>query len=162
MHLMLKHSRRPSQSIDIIDVDVTPVMNLFIILIPFLISMVVFTHFAVIRFSLPANENSGTAAALQKPVLKLTIVLDNNFVMLTHGETVIDSLSTTATDPSTVVLKDLLIRCRKDPAFTDEVIIASRDKVIFESIVKVMDLCRDAGFSKIGMTNATEDPDKGV
>lgn len=159
---MFKHSRKPSQSIDIIDVDVTPVMNLFIILIPFLISMVVFTHFAVIRFSLPANETGGSATASQKPVLKLTIVLDNTYILLTHGETVIDSLATTALKPYDALLKDPLARCRQNPQFTDEVIIASRNLVTFESIVKVMDLCREAGFSRIGMTNATEDPDKGV
>ena len=36
------------------DVDVTPVMNVFVILIPFLLLMAVFTKIAIIDFSLPS------------------------------------------------------------------------------------------------------------
>ena len=42
-----------------IDLDVTPVMNLFMVLIPFLVSMAVFTHIAVIDFSLPPGDAAG-------------------------------------------------------------------------------------------------------
>jgi biopolymer transport protein ExbD len=48
-----------SKEIELFDLDVTPVMNLFMVLIPFLVSMAVFTHLAVVDFSLPpANTPS--------------------------------------------------------------------------------------------------------
>ena len=50
---LFRSSHPPSQTIDNADVDVTPVMNVFIILIPFLVSMAVFTHHAIVEFSLP-------------------------------------------------------------------------------------------------------------
>ena len=47
-----------SKEIEQIDLDVTPVMNLFMVLIPFLVSMAVFTHLAVVEFSLPPSNTS--------------------------------------------------------------------------------------------------------
>ena len=51
----------PSEAIEAeIDVDVKPIMNVLIILIPFLVSVAVYTNLAVIDMSLPPNV---TAAA---------------------------------------------------------------------------------------------------
>ena len=48
-------SRRPSGLDGNAEIDVTPVMNMFIILIPFLVSMAVFTHLATHALSLPVT-----------------------------------------------------------------------------------------------------------
>ena len=44
-----------SAAVETDDLDVTPLMNVLIILIPFLITMAVFTSVAAINFSLPAG-----------------------------------------------------------------------------------------------------------
>jgi biopolymer transport protein ExbD len=43
----------------------------------------------------------------------------------------------------------------------DEVVIASLDGIAFKQVVHVMDICREAGFAKIGLSSATLDPGNG-
>jgi len=57
---MKRANKSVGRNFDMIELDVTPVMNLFMVLIPFLVSMAVFTHIAVIDFSLPPARYQGT------------------------------------------------------------------------------------------------------
>ena len=50
----------------LVEIDVTPVMNLFMILIPFLVSMAFFSHLAVQSFRLPASEGAGQAQTAEE------------------------------------------------------------------------------------------------
>jgi biopolymer transport protein ExbD len=45
---LYKSQRPPSELVESADLDVTPVMNMFIILIPFLVSMAVFTNLSIL------------------------------------------------------------------------------------------------------------------
>ncbi len=65
-------------------IDVTPVMNMFVILIPFLISMAVFTQLGTHRFFLPGNDGSDIAQKLED--LPLIVNLDTNRIMASVGD----------------------------------------------------------------------------
>ncbi len=70
----------PSESAsEVFDIDVTPVMNMFVVLIPFLVSMAVFSHFASHDFYLPSNAGAGLDQSQGKLKLKTTLV----FLILT-------------------------------------------------------------------------------
>jgi hypothetical protein len=56
---LFKETTPPSASFDENDIDITPMMNMFIILVTFLVSMAVFTHVAILDFSLPPNVGAG-------------------------------------------------------------------------------------------------------
>lgn len=162
MSLVALRSRRPSATLDAPDLDVTPVMNLFIILIPFLISMALFTHLAVVRCTLPSNIGSDHGKQNQPPVLKLTIVVSEKSLAFTHGETMIDSMPVSNNDFNREVFMRLLGEIRASIANQQEVIIAVKDKTEFETVIRIMDGCKTAGFDKIGLSNATENPSTGV
>ena len=72
MKLTLFKTPPPSDAEEDTEVDVAPVMNMFIILVTFLISMAVFTHMAILEFSLPPNVGTGLDQSQGKPKLKLT------------------------------------------------------------------------------------------
>jgi biopolymer transport protein ExbD len=152
----------PSDAVETVNADVTPVMNLFIILIPFLISMAVFTHLSIVKFSVPPNVGASLDPSSGKPKLKLTAVVAANYIVLTCGETALDSIAfaRNATVPDTLLGSLRANRERAD--VRDEVIVAVQDAVPFERIVAVMDLCKQAGFIKLGLSNATLDPSKGA
>ena len=65
MKLSFLNHQPPSEAADVADLDVTPVMNMFVILIPFLVSMAVFAHVSIIEFSLPPNVGPSMAASQQ-------------------------------------------------------------------------------------------------
>ena len=163
MATRIKKFTRPSEAADIPDLDVTPVMNLFIILIPFLISMVVFTHLAVLHFSLPPNAGAGLSKENEQPKLKITIVVAEEFLAVTYGETMLDSIvAINGSHDISTLSAHLSLRRTIAEVLSDEAVVAVRDRVKFEEVVSVMDACRSSGFSKIGLSNATDDPSKGV
>jgi biopolymer transport protein ExbD len=152
----------PSDAAGVVTTDVTPVMNLFIILIPFLISMAVFTHLSIVEFSVPPNVGTELNPSGGKPKLKLTTVVGADYLILTCGEKVLDSISYGAKGQVPDTLLNTLRSNRARADIQDEVIVAVQDAVAFERVVAVMDACRLAGFTKLGLSNATNDPLKGV
>jgi biopolymer transport protein ExbD len=147
----------PSESSDVIDVDVTPVMNMFIILIPFLISVAVFTQLSILEFSLPPNVGTGLDDSSGKPRLKLTVVVAPEYLAITYGENRLDSIPLINDSYDLSLLSSRLSARRDSVEINNEIIVAVRDKVRFENVVAVMDRCRDAGFEKAGLSSATED-----
>lgn len=162
MSLFNRTTMQPSQTGDVPDLDVTPVMNLLVILIPFLVSMAVFTRLAVLEFSLPSNIGSGTSVGNEKPEPKLTVVVADAFCSITLGETMLDSIPIVNNSIETERLRERLTLHRASVTRADEIIVAVRNNVEFEQVVRVMDTCKNAGFTKIGLSNATENPHTGV
>jgi biopolymer transport protein ExbD len=142
----------------LIDIDITPMMNVFIILIPFLVSMAVFTHLAIIEFSLPPNAGVGLDASTGKPKLKMTVVVTEKFCALTVGERMLDSIPMLDNEYNFASLREKLVLHREELEIKDEAIVASRDAVAFKHVVKIMDVCRETGFGKVGLSSAPENP----
>lgn len=156
-------SLRPSDTVDSPELDVTPIMNMFIILIPFLVSMAVFTHLSVLHFSLPPNAGSDLSDSTSKPKLKITVVIAENHLAITHGEMLLDSISCIDdTYDIAALTSHLRVHREQGTYLNDEVIVAVRNRISFNNVVKVMDVCRMVGFTRIGLSNATEDPTQGV
>ncbi|MBD3391915.1 MAG: hypothetical protein GF418_07595 [Chitinivibrionales bacterium] len=155
--LSFTRERSPSEAAEAADIDVTPVMNMFIILIPFLVSMAVFTHLAIIEFSLPPNVGTGLDASSGKPKLKLTVVVAPDYLAITHGERMLDSLGLVAGRYDVDGMAARLRAHREDVEIKDEVILAVRDRITFKHVVRIMDACRALGFPKIGLSSATDE-----
>jgi biopolymer transport protein ExbD len=144
------------------DVDVTPIMNMFVILIPFLVSMAVFTHLAVVRFSVPPNVGASLDQPGTKPTLKMTVVVANQYLAITHGDQMLDSIGVRNGRYDFAALAEKLAVRGPRLAMQDQAIVAVQDGVAFKHVVAVMDRCREAGFVHIGLSSATDDPRKGV
>jgi biopolymer transport protein ExbD len=155
----------PSDAIEAeIDVDVKPMMNVLIILIPFLVSVAEYTRLAIIDMSLPPNITSvGGAGQGEKPKLKLTVVVTPSYFNITLGETMLDSIARKGPngDYSYDTLSARLADRRLTAGIKDEVIVAPRDGIQFKYVVRVMDACRKTGFDKISLASATENPNSG-
>jgi biopolymer transport protein ExbD len=144
------------------DVDVTPMMNIMIILLTIMITMAVFTRISMISFLLPPNVGTGLNAETGKPKLKMTVVVTPHYYALTYGDKMLDSIPVTENESSYSVLKERILQRRETVEVHDEALVAVRDKVRFQSMVKVMDICRECGFEKVGVSSATENAENGV
>ena len=157
-----------------IDIDVKPMMNVLLILIPFLVSVAVYTRLSVLDMSLPPDVTGIAATQGVKPRLKLTVVITPSSLAVTYGESLLDSIGKTS-DASLIggrsafqgpeyAYEDLLRRLqlrRETVEAKDEVIVAPRDGIAFKYVVKVMDMCKKAGFEKVSLASAPEDPGHG-
>lgn len=157
----LRQSSRLTEIVEDNEIDIAPVMNMFIILVTFLISMVVFTHVAILEFSVPPNVSAGLDQSRGKPKLRLTVRIGTDYTGIVIGDKLLDSLTMEAGELPFAHLAECLRLRRNETAIRDEIIVASRDEINFQQVVRVMDLCREAGFSKVGLSSATVDPAAG-
>jgi len=148
---LLKIKNRPSLKVLEVDVDVTPIMNMFIILIPFLVSMAVFSHLSILQFTLPPSAGKASGGPKSKD-LKMTVLIRSNDFLLTLGETVLDSLPKLKGEFDLIKLKESLIIHRDSLKRKNDLILAIDDGIVFNEIVQTMDVCRVAGFEKIALS----------
>jgi biopolymer transport protein ExbD len=158
---LFRETRAPSESYEDVEIDVAPVMNMFIILVTFLISMAVFTHVAILEFSLPPNVGTGLDQSKGKPKLKLTVRLGSDYMGIVMGDKLLDSLPVFGGNYPFDTLAAKVKARRGETAVQDEIVIASCDEIAFKQVVRVMDICREAGFSKTGLSSATVNPEAG-
>jgi biopolymer transport protein ExbD len=143
------------------EIDIAPVMNMFIILVTFLVSMTVFTHVAILEFSVPPNVSRGLDQSNGKPRLRLTVRLGSDYMGIVLGDKLLDSLPVEqGIFPFDTFAAKLRIR-RNENTLHDEIVIASRDEIAFKQVVHIMDICRETGFFKIGLSSATVNPESG-
>ena len=162
MQLSLFERNKPvSESGEDNEIDVAPVMNMFIILVTFLISMTVFTHIAILEFTLPPNVATGLDQSKGKPLLRLTVRLGSDYMGIVLGDKLLDSLPVDDGKFPFEAFAARLKERRTGAGIGDEIVIASRDEIAFKQVVHVMDLCRDAGFAKVGLSSATVNPEEG-
>jgi len=145
----------PSDVAETPDIDVTPVMNMFVILIPFLVSMAVFTQLSILELSLPPNVGAGLDDSGGKPKLKLTVVLKQRYLAITHGASMLDSIPREDGDEYDLLRERLVLR-REGVEIKDQVIVAVGDEVPMGVVVRVMDRCREAGFDKTALSSTAE------
>ncbi len=151
----MKSASVPSAAMEAeIDLDVTPIMNVLIILIPFLASVAVYIHLSVIELSLPPNVGAGMAGAGEKPRLKLTVVVTGGYFLITHGENLLDSIPKAEDAYDYGGLSARLQAHRAKDANKEEVIVAVDNPILFKYVVDVMDICRGNGFTKVGLASA--------
>ncbi len=146
-------AQAPSRAAGAPDVDVTPIMNMFVILIPFLVSMAVFTHLAVLRFSLPGD---GAAGGEKSPRLPLTVAMTLEELAVTHGERILSRHARTEDGHAFAQLGDALQALRGSAGtIADTIVIAVDDGLLFDEIVQCMDACREAGFVHVRLAQGT-------
>ncbi|MDR0305060.1 MAG: biopolymer transporter ExbD [Chitinispirillales bacterium] len=138
-----------------IDIDVKPVMNMFVILIPFLVSMAVFSHIAIHQFYLPPDAANSDKTG--KVELKSTVVIDTNYLLVTVGSDMIDSLPIVDFDKERLI--NSLINAKEISNDKEKAVVSVKDAVTFDWVVKIMDICKESGFLQTGLSSAPNSAD---
>ncbi len=156
-----KRGNTPSESAgEVFDIDVTPVMNMFVVLIPFLVSMAVFSHFSSHQFYLPSNAGSGLDQSSGRLKLKTTVVVAPKYLLVTLGGDVLDSLPVTDTGYPFSDLLPAIAEGRSRSSDSLKTVVSVADGVKFKEVVTAMDICRTAGFEAVGLSSAPEQEEK--
>ncbi len=137
-------SRRPSANAEAADLDVLPVMNMFIILIPFLISMSAFLHLAAHEFNLPKDDGSGQAVFRND--LPITVAVGHEGFLVVQGDLVLAELPNQEGGLDYPGLTALL---KIHPP--KRLMVAVDDQVTTSDLVLCLDAIRSAGCTDIGL-----------
>ena len=139
-------SRRPSAGLDGPELDVTPVMNMFIILIPFLLGMAAFTKLAAHEISLPGNQPVGVAQVEAPPMV---VAADASGLKVVVGDRVLTTLPRLAGALDTAGLAAAL-----RAAAVDRVVVAAAPDLSAAEVVACLDAARAAGCDDVGLAAA--------
>jgi biopolymer transport protein ExbD len=135
------------------DLNITPVMNIFLILVPFLLLTAVFVKIAVIEFSLPTeNKKSGGSETHQgRAIVTILAINEKGFEIKTPGAKFPIILKKQDNfDFQTLVEKLKEVKqLHKD---SEDVIIVPQASIKYKTIIKVMDRCRENGFPNISIS----------
>jgi len=134
------------------ELNITPVMNVFLILIPFMLLTAVFVQIAVQEFSLPSADTPTTDPAQQKKaVLTILAINENGFELKTQGEKFPIIIKRDDNfDFQTLV--ERLQEVKQLHVETEDIIIAPQAAIKYDTIIKVMDRCRENGFPNISIS----------
>jgi biopolymer transport protein ExbD len=142
-----------------IEPDMTPMMNMLIILISFLVTMVVFTQLAVIKFNLPpAQGGAGEAAKApadsadpseKGPDVDITVVItENGFQIIGEGRK-LDPIPRGAKGFDYGVLGAFMKKLKEEYPSSENVVLLIDSNIVYQDIITSMDVMREQKFPNI-------------
>ncbi|MEC4677712.1 MAG: biopolymer transporter ExbD [Nitrospirota bacterium] len=140
---MPNRRRKGRRSIDATELNITPFMNLMVVLIPFLLSGVVFSRLAILEMKLPTSQTQAAASNSAKDPFRLVVTLRQN------GVTVLGSDIKRAQFPKKESvyalegLSDLLEQVKAKHPEESALILLSEPEIPYEALIAVMDACRE-------------------
>ena len=140
--------RRSARSMVAADLEILPLTNLFIVLIPMLLLSAVFVELSVIDLNLPAHSD---AADEPKESLELSVtILDDGYVVRGKG------LSPQEIGTEEGALTDALRAIAQANPEHRDVRIVSGPTTRYQEIVSVMDVSREAGLPDVALIGGGE------
>jgi biopolymer transport protein ExbD len=139
-----------------IDLDMTPMMNMLIILISFLVTMVVFTQLAVIKFNLPPSQGGGEegqaapdSAAQKGPDVDITVVVsENGFQIMGEGRK-LDPIPKGTKGYDYPKLGQFMKSLKEAYPGAESVVLLIDSNVVYQDIITSMDVMRENRFPNI-------------
>ncbi|MCI0511622.1 biopolymer transporter ExbD [candidate division KSB1 bacterium] len=137
------------------DLDMTAVMNIFLILIPFLLLTAVFVRISILDISLPTGGGGGGAAPPPgRAILVIIAVTADNRMQIKTTTTEIQFetiYSLNGNEYNYAQLVEQLNRLKTTFPWLEELVLQPEENVKYEVIIKIMDRCREHGFPNISL-----------
>ena len=146
------------------EIFLSPVLNLFIILIPFLLMTAVFVQTSVIDLFLPSTSKphnllpEAQSNVSKEKILILAIAPQGFYLIL--GEKLL-KLIPKKNDYDYGQLEEVLQKVRDKLPEQQSIIIESDDGIIYDDIIHTMDRCRSCGLTNISLSASKNQPGQG-
>ncbi|MFQ5638550.1 MAG: biopolymer transporter ExbD [bacterium] len=145
----LKHTLGRERGYQQDELNITPVMNIFLILIPFLLLTAVFVKISVVEFSLPSTKSESRNQT--NAVVTIIAIQEKGFDLKTQGIK-FSFINKKKENFDFQALVEQLQKVKKMYAETQDIIIAPQASIKYNTIIKVMDRCRESGFPNISIS----------
>ena len=135
------------------DVNIIPVMNIFLLLIPFLLLTAAFVKIAILEISLPSlNKSSRSINSEQQKKLTLVILVikDSGFQLKVPGFK-FDPVQKKQKEYDFTKLATQLKEVKVKHASAEDIIISPEGQIKYDIIIKAMDSCREKGFPNVSL-----------
>jgi biopolymer transport protein ExbD len=129
--------------------DMLPIMNLFSILIPFLITVVSFQKLAIVEVDLPsASQEVENLGIDTEGELELSLVITAQYLQVVSNFGSLPQILRTTPGGAYAHLRSQLEELRNryaDMPGSDRATVVAADEIPFDDVIQVMDAARDAG-----------------
>lgn len=132
------------------DLEILPMMNLFVVLIPMLLLSAVFLELSVIRMTLPSDE---AAESKQQETLGLSIAIEEARWVV-KGRALESLVVSRQSEDAVERLRGALAEITGQFPDNRDVVIVSTPRTRYDDIVKVMDVSRETGIDNISLSGA--------
>ena len=125
--------------------EITAFINLIVVLVPFLLSVAVFTHLSVIDLSLPAQSNEQIQKLDPDKPLKLEVIVRRGWVEVNdkHGGRLIDPpIPNLTTGPDVRTLSATIQAIKLKYPQHDDASVLAENEIPYDALVQVMDAVR--------------------
>ncbi|GEM_PF-3608944 len=125
-------------------------INLMITLVPFLLSIAVFSRLAILDLHLPQLGEESEEVTLQNPSapaaapFALTVAIEEEAMAVSNGPEQLALIKHREGKPDAAALSVLMQKLKEEHPDAKEVVILSRPKTPYADLVSVMDACRSA------------------
>jgi biopolymer transport protein ExbD len=135
-----------------VEVNLIPVMNLFVTLIPFLLLAAAFYHVGVIPTSLPSQTDEVSDIAADTRSVTINLIVEPDRIMLSASSAVLDeetlaslsvTLARTEKGFDLEMLGKALHAIKLNYDQSDTVIVLPSDKVEYQDVVMILDTARE-------------------
>lgn len=131
------------------DLAITSVMNIFLILIPFLLLTAVFVRIAVLELTLPSAGRQHTVSAENRQIVLNTLSITGAGFQLSSPYMNHRPLARINGDFDYDGLGSQLKAIKTQYPMSEDIIIRPDSDILYEVIIQVMDRCREAGFPNV-------------
>jgi biopolymer transport protein ExbD len=149
---MAGRRRRKPRGIETFEaqVDLMPLMSMFISIIPMLLLSAVFIELGAIKMQLPSGDPNAPLTAEEKQSLGLTIyILDDHFAV--EARDLPRQAAPRARDGVEAHLMTMLGQAAAAHPENKDVIIGSGPTIHYQDIIAVMDLARQVGLERVSL-----------
>ena len=124
------------------DIDVTPLLNVLVVLVAFLILSAVFSRITIQEIALPTPADGG--ASSNKPVITLEIIVRQNVLELGDGRNIIATIPNIGGKYDIQKLSDALLRLKEKHTDKQDASILIEPDIPYETMIQVMDAVKVA------------------
>lgn len=147
---MRRSTRRGYREVIESDLEIMPLMNLFVALIPMLLISAVFVNVAVIDMKLPTDVSEAELASGTKKALNLAVTIrDEHFVV--EGHKLRKQVVAREDEDADTQLATILGSIKEQYPDNEEIMIISQPRTRYEDIIRVMDVSRESGMGAISL-----------
>jgi len=152
---MRRSTRRGYREIIEGDLEIMPLMNLFVALIPMLLISAVFLNVTVIDMKLPTDASAAEANVDTKKALQLAVTIRDDYFVV-EGRNIRKQVVARADEDANDQLARILEAVKQQHPDNEDIIIISQPTTRYEDIIHVMDISRDAGMGAVSLLGSGE------
>jgi biopolymer transport protein ExbD len=128
----LRRARKPSELL------LVPMIDIFTVLVTFLLMTAVFARIAVLQLDLPSAQGSSVV----EPTFRLEVIVRKDGLELTNGTTKIAALPAINGEYDLKTLSDLALSLKRENPRVDSASVLMESDVRYDSLIQVMDAIR--------------------